>query len=396
MQMILTRPDDWHLHLRDGRALTQLVPHSARQFARAIVMPNLRPPVRTARDALAYRERIQAAVPDDARFEPLMTLYLTDQTTAGHIAHAGASACVTAGKLYPAGTTTLSEAGVTTCEKLFPIAEALERHDVPLLVHGEVNDPDVDIFDREKVFLDRWLAPLLDRFPRLRIVLEHISSRRAVDFVTAAPPTLAATITAHHLLLNRNAMLARGIRPHLYCLPILKRESDRVALVEAATSGNPKFFLGTDSAPHARSAKESACGCAGSFTAPIALALYAEVFEHSGALPKLEAFASFHGADFYRLPRNRETVTLLRDAWEVPASYPLGGGTLVPLFAGKTLSWRVAQSRSSGNGTGASGIGLDPTGRVKAQSVGASSGPSASSSSRSSNSSPSSSGGFPS
>ena len=342
MQTItLTRPDDWHLHLRDGVALAAVAPHTARQFARAIVMPNLRPPVTTVAQAAAYRERILAAVPGRPTFSPLMTLYLTDNMPAQEIDRAKASGFVHAVKYYPAGATTNSDAGVTAIEKCFATLARMEENGLPLLVHGEVTDAEVDIFDRERVFLERVLAPLLRRFPRLRLVLEHITTLEGVQFVESLGPTVAGTLTAHHLLMNRNALLAGGVRPHHYCLPVLKRETHRLALLQAAASGSPKFFLGSDSAPHARGTKESACGCAGCYTALHALELYAEAFESAGALDRLEAFASFHGADYYGLPRNTETITLERADWRVPDSLPFGDGALVPLRAGETLHWRL-------------------------------------------------------
>jgi dihydroorotase len=339
--LTLTRPDDWHLHLRDGAALAAVLPDTARRFARAVVMPNLKPPVVTTEQAAAYRSRILAALPARLKFAPLMTLYLTDNTPPAEIDRARASGVVHAVKYYPAGATTNSDAGVTAIEKCYGTLERMEATGLPLLVHGEVTDADVDIFDRERVFIERMLAPLAGRFPRLRIVLEHITTAEAVQFVTAAGPHVAATLTAHHLLMNRNAILAGGIRPHHYCLPVLKREAHRQALVRAATSGNPKFFLGTDSAPHGRSAKEAACGCAGCYTAHAAIELYAEAFEEAGALDKLEAFASHHGADFYGLPRNEEKITLVREPWTVPAQQALGEDQLVPLRAGETVRWRL-------------------------------------------------------
>jgi dihydroorotase len=339
--LTLLRPDDWHIHLRDGDVLKTTVAHAARQFARAIVMPNLAPPVVTAGQALAYRARILAQVPAGAQFEPLMTLYLTDSTPAEEIRRAK-EAGIAAFKLYPAGATTHSESGVTAIEKVYPALEAMQAHDLPLLVHGEVTDGAVDIFDREAVFIERVLAPLIRRFPGLRIVFEHITTRSAIDFVSASPASVAATITAHHLLYNRNALLAGGVRPHYYCLPVLKREDDRLALLRAATSGSAKFFLGTDSAPHERARKETACGCAGSYTAHAAIELYAEAFEEAGALERLEGFASLFGPDFYRLPRNTDRITLVREAWQAPASYPLADGELVPLRAGTSIAWREA------------------------------------------------------
>ncbi len=341
-QLTLTRPDDWHLHLRDGAALAAVVGATARVFARAIVMPNLRPPVTTVAAAAEYRARILAALPPGAAFEPLMTLYLTDRTSVQEIASARRSGIVHAVKYYPAGATTHSEAGVTSIDRAYPALAAMEREGLVLCVHGEVTDADVDIYDRERVFVDTLLARIVRDFPALRVVLEHVTTREAVQFVTDAGPGVAATITPQHLLWSRNAMLAGGVRPHLYCLPILKRETHRRALVDAATSGSPKFFLGTDSAPHERATKEHACGCAGCFSAPVALPLYAEAFEDAGALDRLEGFASFSGADFYRLPRNGGTVTLERVAEEVPADLAYGGGRIVPLRGGERVRWRVA------------------------------------------------------
>ena len=343
MQLTITRPDDWHLHLRDGEALAAVLPHSAHQFARAIVMPNLRPPVTSVALAADYRQRILAALPAGMRFEPLMTLYLTDRSSADEIRRAVDSGFVHAIKLYPAGATTNSDAGVTALEHCAAALTEMEKLGLPLLVHGEVTDPAIDIFDREAVFIETVLIPLLARHPGLRVVLEHITTQSAVDFVVASGANVAATITAHHLLYNRNAIFSGGLRPHYYCLPVLKREHHRQALVAAATGGNNKFFLGTDSAPHARGAKETACGCAGCYTAHAALELYAEVFDRAGALDQLEAFASFNGPDFYRLPRNCGQLTLLKKDWEVPASYPFAGGdTLIPLAAGETLRWQLA------------------------------------------------------
>ncbi|MEO7742835.1 MAG: dihydroorotase [Usitatibacter sp.] len=342
MQTIsLTRPDDWHAHLRDGEEMAAVVGATARQFARAIVMPNLRPPVTTLAQARAYRERILGALPRGSAFEPLMTLYLTDNTSAAQIETAGASGIVRAVKYYPAGATTNSDSGVTDIRKCDAALEAMQAAGLPLLVHGEVTDAEIDVFDREAVFLDRTLAPLVKRFPRLQIVAEHITTHEAAAFVERAPENVGATITAHHLLMNRNALFTGGIRPHHYCLPVLKREPHRRALVKAATSGNPKFFLGTDTAPHARSTKENDCGCAGMYTAHAALELYAEAFEAANALDKLEAFASHHGADFYGLPRNAGRVTLEKVEWVVPDEYPFGGGTVVPLRAGQKLGWRL-------------------------------------------------------
>ncbi|MDE2389315.1 MAG: dihydroorotase [Betaproteobacteria bacterium] len=339
----ITRPDDWHLHLRDGEQLRAVLPHTAKQFARAIIMPNLRPPVTTVERALAYRARILAALPAalQSAFEPLMTLYLTDNTAPAEIVRAKESGVIQGVKLYPAGATTNSDAGVTDIAKCYATLAAMEQNDLPLLVHGEVTDPDVDVFDREKVFIERVLAPLTQRFPGLRIVFEHVTTRDAVQFVAAAPGNIAATITAHHLLLNRNAIFQGGIRPHYYCLPVLKREMHRQALLMAATSGNPKFFLGTDSAPHGQGSKENACGCAGIFTAHAAIELYATAFEQAEALDKLEAFASFHGADFYQLPRNTDSITLQKERWIVPEQLDFGGEPLIPLYAGTPLNWRL-------------------------------------------------------
>lgn len=343
LELRIRRPDDWHLHLRDGAGMADVVRHSARQFDRAIVMPNLKPPILSTAMALAYRGRILDALPDGCRFDPLMTLYLTDRTTPEEIRTARASGIVLACKLYPAGATTNSESGVTDLGGLAPVFEAMQREGMPLLVHGEVTDPEVDIFDRERCFIDRRLAPLLADFPGLKVVLEHATTADAVDFVRNGPDRLAATITPHHLLFNRNAMLVGGIRPHLYCLPVLKRERHRQALVEAATSGHPRFFLGTDSAPHAVGAKENACGCAGAYSAHAALELYAEVFERAGALDRLEGFASHHGADFYGLPRNRGSLLLRAESWTVPDGYPFGDTQLVPLRAGERLRWRLVE-----------------------------------------------------
>ncbi|MCW7553551.1 dihydroorotase [Endozoicomonas gorgoniicola] len=346
-QLTLTRPDDWHLHLRDGDALTETVATAARTFARAIVMPNLRPPVLNAEDAAAYQQRISAAIPQDADFEPLMTLYLTDQTTPEMIYAAKAKGNIKALKLYPAGATTNSDSGVTDLanihDTLRDTLAAMAECGIPLLVHGEVIDPDIDIFDREKVFIDRYLRDLVERFPTLKIVMEHITTADAVEFVTSAPANVGATITAHHLLFNRNDMLVGGIRPHYFCLPILKRNIHQQALLAAATSGNPKFFLGTDSAPHVQGAKEAACGCAGCYTAPAALEMYAEAFEMMNALDKLEAFASHYGPDFYGLPRNTETVTLAKEDWQLPESIAYGDDQVIPLRAGETLTWRLVR-----------------------------------------------------
>lgn len=341
-RITLGRPDDWHLHLRDGPQMAAVLADSARRFARAIVMPNLADPVRTTEQALAYRGRILAALPQGAQFEPLMTLYLTDDTPPEEIVRARASGQVHAVKLYPAGATTHSAAGVTRISRCFHTLEKMQELGVPLLVHGEVTDPDVDVFDREAVFIEEVLGPLVERFRSLKVVLEHITTREAAQFVEVTGPNVAATITAHHLLLNRNALFLGGVRPHHYCLPVLKREAHREALVEAATSGNPKYFLGTDSAPHARNAKEAACGCAGIYTAHAALELYAAAFEEAGALDKLEDFASRFGAQFYGLPLNSGSVTLERREWTVPESLPFGAGQLVPLRAGETLPWKLA------------------------------------------------------
>jgi dihydroorotase len=342
MQLTITRPDDWHLHLRDGDALAAVLPHTAAQFARAIVMPNLKPPVTTVDQAAAYRQRILAAVPAGMAFEPLMTLYLTDNTPPAEVAKAAASGFVKAVKLYPAGATTNSDAGLTDITRAYDTLAEMERVGLPLLVHGEVTDPDIDLFDREKVFIDTVLAPVVQRFPKLKVVMEHITTKDAAEFVQNSPSTVAATITVHHLLYNRNAIFLGGVRPHWYCLPVLKRETHREALVAAAISGSPKFFLGTDSAPHAKGAKEAACGCAGCYTAYAALELYADAFEQAGALDRLEAFASFHGPDWYGLPRNRGTVTLVKEEWVVPASYPyLATDPIVPLRAGEMLSWKL-------------------------------------------------------
>jgi dihydroorotase len=339
----IARPDDWHAHFRDGDLMASVVGATARQFARAIVMPNLKPPVTTTKQAKAYRERILGALPKGApAFEPLMTLYLTDDTPAAEIARAKASGFVKAVKYYPAGATTNSASGVADIRKCDAVLEAMQEAGMPLLVHGEVTDAEVDVFDREVVFLERTLAPLVKRFPALKVVLEHITTHEGAAFVERAPATVAATITAHHLLMNRNALFAGGFRPHHYCLPVLKREPHRRALVKAATSGNPKYFLGSDSAPHARHAKETDCGAAGLYTAHAALELYAEAFDNAGALDRLEAFASHFGADFYGLPRNKGEVKLEKVKWKVPAEYPFGAETVVPLRAGQTIGWRLA------------------------------------------------------
>jgi len=343
MQRItITRPDDWHLHLRDGEHMRAVLPDTVRRFARAIVMPNLRPPVTTTAAALEYRDRILAALPKGTHFEPLMTLYLTDRTRPEEIAVAKASGAVHAVKYYPAGATTNSDSGVTDLSNCHPVFEAMAKHGMPLLVHGEVTDAKVDVFDRERVFVERVLAPLTVRFPALRVVVEHITTREAAQFVSAAPGNIAATITAHHLLLNRNALFQGGVRPHHYCLPIIKRERHREALVAAAVSGNRKFFLGTDSAPHARHTKETGCGCAGIYTAHAGIELYAEAFDQAGALDKLENFASVYGAEFYGLPRNAGTIALDRTDVEVPGELVFGGDALVPFRAGETVRWRIA------------------------------------------------------
>jgi dihydroorotase len=341
MRLTLTRPDDWHLHLRDGPGLAAVLPDTARRFGRAVVMPNLKPPVTTVAAAAAYRDRIVAALPAGARFEPLLTLYLTDRTPPAEIGAAKRSGFVHAVKYYPAGATTNSENGVTDWRHVRGVLAAMEQHEVPLLLHGEVTDADVDVFDREAVFVERQLAPLLRDFPGLRVVLEHVTTADAVEFVRGAGPRVAATITAHHLLWNRNALFRGGLRPHAFCLPVLKRERHREALVAAATGGSPKFFLGTDSAPHARGTKEAACGCAGIYTAHAALELYAAAFEEAGALDKLEGFASVFGAQFYGLPPNRDTVTLAREEWRVPERLRFGDDELVPLRAGETIPWKL-------------------------------------------------------
>ena len=341
MELTLARPDDWHLHVRDGDALAGVVPHTAAQFGRAIIMPNLQPPVTSVAQALAYRQRILAVLPADTAFNPLMTLYLTDNTPANEIMQAANSEHVHAVKLYPAGATTHSDAGVTDIANTHTALAAMQETGLPLLVHAEVTDGDVDVFDREAVFIERHLRPLLERFPALKLVLEHVTTEDGVNFVESTPDTVAATITAHHLLMNRNDMFNGGIRPHHYCLPVLKRERHRAALVRAATSGNRKFFLGTDSAPHARERKETACGCAGIYTAHAALELYAQAFETAGALDKLEGFASQFGADFYQLPRNTDTITLEKRDWQLPDSYPLGDSTVIPMHAGETLHWQI-------------------------------------------------------
>lgn len=341
-KLTITRPDDWHLHLRDGAALKAVLPDTAKQFARAIVMPNLRPPVTTTALATAYRERILQALPSGMNFQPLMTLYLTDNTSADEIVRAKESGIVHGVKLYPAGATTNSDSGVSNLGHCVKALEAMEKVGMPLLVHGEVTDANIDVFDREKVFIDKIMQPLLARFQGLKVVFEHITTKDAAEFVMQAGNNIAATITAHHLLMNRNAMFTGGIRPHHYCLPVLKREEHRLALVLAATSGSPKFFLGTDSAPHAKSAKEASCGCAGMYTAHAAIELYAEVFEAANALDKLEGFASFYGADFYGLPRNAEKISLVKEGWQVPESIPFADDVLVPMRAGQAIDWKLA------------------------------------------------------
>ncbi len=339
--LTLDRPDDWHLHLRDGPSMAGVLAATAAVFGRAIVMPNLRPPVTTTELARGYRERIERALPAGSPFTPLMTLYLTDNTSPAEIAAAKRSGFVHAVKYYPAGATTHSDAGVTSLQRVYPALEAMEAQGIVLSVHGEVTDADVDIYDRERVFVEHALAAIVRDFPALKVVLEHITTAEAAAFVADEGPGIAATITPQHLVYSRNALLAGGVRPHLYCLPILKRERHRQALVAAATGGNPKFFLGTDSAPHAAHAKENACGCAGCYSAPVALPLYAEAFEAAGALDRLEGFASHFGADFYGLPRHGDKVTLAREPWTVPAEYPFGEHVVVPLRAGETMSWRV-------------------------------------------------------
>lgn len=338
---VITRPDDWHLHVRDGDALNAVLPDTARQFARAIIMPNLKPPVRTVLEAGWYRDRILVALPANTSFEPLMTLYLTNNTDPDEIKRAKASGFVHAVKYYPAGATTNSDSGVTDIRKCDAVFEMMQSVGMPLLLHGEVTDSDVDIFDRERIFIERYLIPLTLRFPNLRIVFEHITTANAVKFVLAANENVAATITAHHLLFNRNEIFNGGIRPHYYCLPVLKREEHRLALLKAATSGNQKFFLGTDSAPHAKNTKEASCGCAGCYTALHAMELYASAFESADALDKLEGFASFFGADFYRLPRNTGTITLEKSSWQVPDELPFSGSVIVPMRAGEMLDWRL-------------------------------------------------------
>jgi dihydroorotase len=342
--LTLTRPDDWHLHVRDGAHMASVVPFTARQFGRAVIMPNLKPPVTTVAQAKAYRDRIVQALPAGSRFEPLMTLYLTDTTSPAEIRAARDSGIVVGAKLYPAGATTHSDAGVTAIEKIYPALEAMEECGLVFQVHGEVTDADVDVFDRESVFIDRVMARVAERFAKLKIVFEHVTTREAVQFVTSGRSGIGATVTPQHLLLNRNAIFVGGIRPHNYCLPVLKRERDRRALIEAATSDDPRFFLGTDSAPHAKHAKENSCGCAGIFSAHAAIELYAEAFEAAGRLDRLEAFASHRGADFYGLPRNTDKVTLARTSWIPPSAYRFGDDELVPFRAGEPIAWRLTEA----------------------------------------------------
>jgi dihydroorotase len=339
-ELTLIRPDDWHLHVRDGAALNVVVPHTAAQFARAVIMPNLKPPMTTAEQALAYKSRILAAVPQGVAFEPLMTLYLTDNLAPAEIARAKAAGVV-ACKLYPAGATTNSDAGVTDLRKIYPVLEAMQREGMLLLVHGEVTSSDIDLFDREAVFIEQHLIPLRRDFPGLKIVMEHITTKEAADYVAAGDANLGATITVHHLLYNRNALFLGGMRPHYYCLPVLKRETHRLALVKAATSGSAQFFLGTDSAPHPAHLKEHASGCAGCYTALSAMEMYAQAFDDAGALDQLEGFASFHGPDFYGLPRNTGRITLARQAWTLPETLPFGDADIKPLCGGETLAWRM-------------------------------------------------------
>lgn len=341
MQLTITQPDDWHLHLRDDDALAAVVAHSAERFARAIVMPNLKPPVTRTEMAAAYRLRILSALPTNTGFDPLMTLYMTDRLSSEEVIRAKQSGIVKGIKLYPAGATTNSDAGVTDIQKLYPVLETMQSESLPLLIHAEVTDSSVDIFDRERIFIDRYLVELSRTFPELPMVFEHVTTKDAVDFVKENPGRMAATITPQHLMYNRNAMLAGGIRPHYFCLPILKRGSHQQALIEAATSGDPRFFLGTDSAPHPQHAKECGCGCAGCYTANSAIELYAEIFDQAGALNKLEGFSSFFGADFYNLPRNTNTITLEKRSWIVPESYPFGNDRVVPLMAGHELQWQL-------------------------------------------------------
>jgi len=339
--LTITQPDDWHLHVRDGAVLSTVIPHTAKRFGRAIIMPNLNPPVTTTDLALAYRDRILQAVPDSNDFDPLMVLYLTDNTSPDEIKRAKQSGKIYAVKLYPSGATTNSDAGVTDITKSYATLAMMEELDMPLLVHGESTRSDIDVFDREKVFIDETLLPLNRQFPKLRIVFEHITTADAVEFIFSAPANIAATITAHHLLLNRNAMLVGGIHPHYYCLPVLKREKHRVALLEAATSGHKRFFLGTDSAPHPQGKKESSCGCAGIYTAHAAIELYAEAFEQAGKLDQLESFASFNGPDFYKLPRNKKSITLIKEKWQSPDSFQFENDKLIPFRASKEINWKI-------------------------------------------------------
>ncbi len=345
VKSVMTRPDDWHLHVRDGEALHAVLPHTVHQFRRAIIMPNLKPPIRVVKEAFAYRERIMMSVPKGSNFEPLMTLYLTDNTSPEEIVRAKKSGFIHAVKYYPAGATTNSDSGVTDIKKVYRALEAMEKHGVVLCVHGEVTDPDVDIFDREKVFISRILRDLMRDFPGLKVILEHVTTREGVDFVMESGPNIGATITAHHLLMNRNALFQGGIRPHNYCLPVAKHESHRLALIRAILSNNPKFFLGTDSAPHAKHDKEKACGFAGCFTAHTAIELYAEAFEEIGALEKLEAFASFNGPDFYGLPRNTDAITLIKDPWRSAEELPFGEDqVVVPFRAGSMVQWKIVSN----------------------------------------------------
>ena len=338
----ITKPDDWHLHLRDGEMLGTTVPHTARSFSRAIVMPNLKPPVTTVEQALAYRQRILDALPTDTNFSPLMTLYLTDNLAQEELVRLSEEPAVVAVKYYPAGATTNSDSGVSSIDRVMPSLEVMAKRGIPLLIHGEVTDGEIDIFDREQRFIDTVLAPLRAQLPELKVVLEHITTANAVEFVSEQNSNVAATITVHHLLYNRNHLLAGGVRPHFYCLPVLKRNSHQLALIEAATSGNPKFFLGTDSAPHPKGDKETACGCAGIYTAPGALELYAEVFDQADALDRLEGFASLNGPRFYGLPLNTEKISLVRDSWQMEESFQFGSNTVIPVRAGETLHWRLA------------------------------------------------------
>ncbi|VAW97850.1 Dihydroorotase [hydrothermal vent metagenome] len=337
----LIRPDDWHLHVRDGDVLKNIIPHTAARFGRAIIMPNLKPPVTTTTQAISYQQRIQAAVPEGINFTPLMTLYLTDNMQAKEIAAAKDSGLVHAVKYYPAGATTNSDAGVTDLKKTYAALESLQQHGMPLLIHGEVTNPEIDVFDREAVFINTVLQPLLKDFPELKVVLEHITTAQAVDFIQSTSKNIAATITPQHLLFNRNDIFKGGIRPHYYCLPILKREQHREALVKAATSSNPKFFLGTDSAPHSQAAKQSPCGCAGIYSAHAAIELYAEAFEQNNALDKLEGFASIYGAEYYQLPLNPDKITLIKEPWQIPQHYQFGNDTLIPLKAGEMMQWKL-------------------------------------------------------